>query len=126
MSNLNVVTLIGRLTKDPELRYTQDGTAVANFSLAINEYHTDQAGNKKENTLFVECEAWRKNAENVSEFIKKGKGLIVHGKLKLDKWEKDGVKRSKLKVVAKSIKFFPKDHAVKNPIPVEEEQSAPV
>jgi len=105
--NLNQVTLLGRLTKDPELKYTTSGTAVTSFSLAINEHYKNKEAKKVESTVFVECEAWRKLAENIADYMKKGSPLLVCGKLKLDKWDdKEGKHHSKLKVVANTARFI--------------------
>lgn len=126
MSNFNNVVLAGRITKDPDLKYTTEGKGVCNFTLAINDYWLDKAGKKQETTTFVDCECWGKIAENTAEYMKKGSGLILGGRLKLDRWEKDGQKRSKLKVVATTVKFFPKVTQPKQPnIPAEEEQAGP-
>ncbi len=122
MSNLNHVVLMGRLTKDPELRYTQSGIPVASFTLAINEFYKNKAEEKKETTTFIDCEVWRKLAEVLSEHMKKGSGLCVMGKLRLDKWEKDGQKRSKVKVLCTTVKFLPKGPVTTKPIPETEEQ----
>ena len=107
MANLNKVFLIGNLTRDPELRYTPSGTAVAEFGLAINRRFSSQGGEKKEETCFVDCQAWARSAEVVSEYCKKGSPLFIEGRLKLDSWEgRDGQKRSKLRVVVENFQFL--------------------
>lgn len=122
MSNLNHVVLMGRLTKDPELRYTQSGVPVSSFTLAINEYYKDKAEQSKEITTFIDCEVWRKLAEVLAEHMEKGSGLCIMGKLRLDRWEKEGQKRSKVKVICTTIKFLPKGPTTTKPIPETEEQ----
>jgi len=107
MANFNKVLLIGNLTRDPELRYTPGGTAVADFGMAVNRNWTSQGGEKREETLFVDLEAWARTAEVISEYCKKGSPLFVEGRLKLDQWEgRDGQKRSKLRVVVERSQFL--------------------
>ncbi|MHC5077631.1 MAG: single-stranded DNA-binding protein, partial [Planctomycetota bacterium] len=107
MANLNKVFLIGRLTRDPELRYTQTGTAVAEFGLAVNRNYTTAAGEKREETTFVDVIVWQRKAEVICEYMSKGRPIFVEGRLELDKWEtKDGQKRSKLRVVADNFQFL--------------------
>jgi single-strand DNA-binding protein len=107
MPNLNKVHLIGHITRDVELRYTQSGTAVADFGLAINRHYTTQSGEKKEETCFVDVTFWDKQAETLQEYVGKGDPLYVEGRLKLDRWESnDGQKRSKLGVVGQGFQFL--------------------
>lgn len=108
MPNLNLVQLMGNLTRDPEIEYTPKGTAVTKFGLAINEYWTDDSGKKMESTTFVEVNFWGKSAETIGEFCKKGAPLYVQGKLKLDQWEdkQTGAKRSKLYVVGATFQLL--------------------
>ncbi|MCU0722354.1 MAG: single-stranded DNA-binding protein [Planctomycetes bacterium] len=107
MANLNKVFLIGRLTRDPELRYTQSGTAVAEFGLAVNRNFTTSSGEKREETTFVDVIVWRRKAEVVCEYLGKGAPLFVEGRLELDTWEtSEGQKRSKLRVVADNFQFL--------------------
>lgn len=106
MANLNRVLLMGNLTRDPEVKYTPKGTAVGNFSLAINETYKAQDGSTKETTTYVDVEAWGKSAETLKQYVAKGSPLFVEGKLKLDQWESDGQKRSKLKIVLESFQFL--------------------
>ena len=106
MANMNKVFLMGNLTRDPELRYLQNGTAVADFGLAMNETYTKN-GEKVEKTTFVDVEVWRKQAENCSKYLGKGSKALVEGALKLDQWEtEDGQKRSKLKVTGFNVQFL--------------------
>ncbi len=107
MANLNKVFLIGNLTRDPELRYTPSGTAVADLSIAVNRKYTTASGEKKEETCFVDVTLWARRAEVASQYLKKGSPLFVEGRLQLDKWENnEGQKRSKLKVVAQNFQFI--------------------
>lgn len=98
--SLNLVCLIGNLTRDPEIKYTPSGTACAEFGLAVNEVWFDEAGTKKESVCFVDCTAWKKGAEWAEKYLKKGAEVHITGRLKLDQWEdkETGGKRSKLKV----------------------------
>ena len=100
--NLNTVTLAGNLCRDPELKHTTSGKAVVQFTVAVND---------RDDATFVDCEAWEKTAENVAEYLHKGDGVGVEGRLKMDRWEKDGQKRSKLKVVAFRVQFGDKAKA---------------
>ena len=108
MANVNQVTLIGRLTRDPELRYISSGTAVTEISLAVNKEWWDKATNeKKKKVTFVDITCWAKTAEAVCQYMSKGRELYVFGELELDQWETpDGDKRSKLKVVAAFVQFL--------------------
>lgn len=107
MANLNMVLLIGNLTRDPELRYIPSGAAVANFGLATNRIYTTQDGERKEEVCFVEIVAWSRTAENCANYLSKGSPVFVEGRLQFDSWEtEDGQKRSKLKVVANRVQFL--------------------
>lgn len=107
MANLNKVILIGRLTRDPELRYIPTGAAVCDITLAINRSYTTPNGEKKEETCFVDVTLWKKQAELCAEYLKKGRDVCIEGRLVMDKWETaDGQKRSKLKVVAQGMQFL--------------------
>jgi len=107
MANLNKVMLIGRLTRDPETRYTSGGTAVCEIGLAVNESWTDKQGNRQENTAYVDITLWGRQAEIADEYLNKGSQVFIEGKLKLDQWEtREGEKRSKLKVTATGMQFI--------------------
>ena len=107
MANLNMVLLIGNLTRDPELRYIPSGTAVANMGLATNRIYTTQDGERKEEVCFVEIVVWSKTAENCANYLSKGSSVFVEGRLQFDSWEtEDGQKRSKLRVVANRVQFL--------------------
>lgn len=105
--SVNKVILIGNLTRDVELKYTQSNKAVARIGLAMNSKWKGQDGTWKEEVTFVDCEAWGTTAENMSKYLTKGRQVYVEGRLKLDEWEdQSGQKRSKLKVVIESCLFI--------------------
>ena len=106
-ANLNKVLLIGNLTRDPELKYTSSGTALANFGMAINRTYTDTNGEKAEDVCFIDVVAWNRLAEVSGEHLAKGSPVFMEGRLQMDSWEQeDGKKRSKLKVMAQNIQFL--------------------
>ena len=106
MANFNRVILAGNLTADPELRYTQSGLAVARVRLAVNERYTS-GGEKKERTLFIDCTGFGKRAEIISEYMSKGRSILIEGRLVLDSWtDKDGQKRSKHQVNIDNFTFL--------------------
>ena len=108
MSNLNKVMLVGRLGKDPELRYTTDGTPVATFTMATSETFKDKSGTKQERTEWHTIVAWRKLAEIAGEYLKKGRLVYVEGKIQSREWEgKDGIKRRQYEIIASDMKMFP-------------------
>lgn len=103
--NLNRVFLAGNCTRDVELKHTQGGHAVANLGIAINRKF--KVGDEtREDVVFVDLEAWGATAENLAKFFGKGKPIFVEGRLKLDQWEKDGQKFSKLRVVVERFEFI--------------------
>jgi single-strand DNA-binding protein len=108
MANFNKVYLIGNLTRDPELRVTPKGTAICQFGLAVNRQFKDESGALRDDTTFVDIEAWGKQGETISKYCTKGRPLFVEGRLKLDQWEDktSGQKRSKLKVVLEGFQFL--------------------
>jgi single-strand DNA-binding protein len=108
MPSLNKVLLMGHLTRDPELRVTPKGTAICQFGLAINRQWKTEAGEKQEEVLFVDLEAWGKTGETIAKYLHKGRGIYVEGRLKLDQWEDKNTKekRSKMKVVVDSFQFL--------------------
>jgi single-strand DNA-binding protein len=108
MANFNKVILAGNLTRDPELRYTPKGTAVARLTLAINRNYTTETGEKKEEVSFVDVDAWARQAEIIAQYMKKGRPLLVEGRLKQDTWEDKTThqKQSKLKVVLEQFSFL--------------------
>src|SRR5688572_24203340 len=103
MASYNRVVLIGNLTRDPELRYIASGTAGCDIGLAVNDRRKGPNGDWIEETTFVNVTLWSRTAEVVSEYCTKGAPLFVEGRLKLDTWEKDGKKNSKLRVVGEKI-----------------------
>lgn len=104
---LNTVILAGRLTRDPEVKTLAGEKAVVSFSLAINRRFKGADGELKEEVTFVDCEAWNRLAELVGQYLVKGSGCYVEGRLKLDSWQdKDGKNRSRLKVVAETVQFM--------------------
>jgi len=105
MSNLNKVLLMGRLTCDPELRVNSIGISVCKFSIAVNRKFKRQDGEVKEETCFIDVDAFGKQAEVIHKYFVKGKLIFVEGRLKLDQWESEGQKRSKLSVVLESFQF---------------------
>jgi len=106
MASFNRVILMGNLTRDPELRYLQSGMAVTEFGLAVNDRKKNPNGEWVDDPVFVDITLWGRTAEVVSEYCSKGKPLFVEGRLKLDTWETDGQKRSKLKVVGDRIQLL--------------------
>ena len=109
MANLNQVFLIGRLTRDPELRYVPSGKAVANLGLATSRVFTTQDGERREEVCFVRIVVWGKQAENCSQYLNKGSQIFVEGRLQSRSWEaEDGTKRNTLEVVARRIQFLDK------------------
>lgn len=102
---INRVVLVGRLTRDPEMRYTQSGIAVARFTLACDRPFTGQDGKKE--TDFIDCLVWRKQAENVAQYLKKGNMAGVDGRLQISSYEgQDGQRRQRAEVVADGVRFL--------------------
>lgn len=106
MANMNRVFLAGNLTRDPEIRYTQGGKAIADLNLAINRRYKASSGELKEDTCFVNIVAWERQAELAGEYLRKGSSVLIEGSLRLDQWEANGEKRSRLRVVADRIQFL--------------------
>ena len=108
MANLNKVMLIGNLTRDPELRHTPKGTAVAELGLAINRVWKDEQGQKQEETTFVDVTLWGRQAELAQQYLAKGNPVYIEGRLNLDTWDDKatGQKRSKLKVIGENLQFL--------------------
>jgi len=105
MASYNRVILVGNLTRDPELKWLQSGTAVCELGLAINE-RTKRGDSWEETVLFVDVTLWAKTAEVAAEYLHKGSPVLIEGRLKLDTWEKDGQKRSKLRVVGERMQML--------------------
>jgi single-strand DNA-binding protein len=108
MASFNKVILMGNLTRDPELRYTPKGTAIAKVGLAVNRVWTNEAGEKKEEVTFVDVDIFGRTAENVGQYMRKGRPMLVEGRLKLDQWDdkQTGQKKSRLGVVAETVQFL--------------------
>ncbi len=108
MANFNKVILAGNLTRDPEMRYTPKGTAVARIGLAINRTWKNEAGESQTEVTFVDVEAFGRQAEVISQYMKKGRPFLVEGRLKLDQWEDKNThqKQSKLKVILEGFSFI--------------------
>jgi single-strand DNA-binding protein len=108
MANFNKVILAGNLTRDPELRYTPKGTAVAKLGLAINRVWKNEAGETKEEVTFVDVDAFGRTAENIGKYLRKGRPILIEGRLRLDSWEdkQTNQKKSKLGVVLETFQFL--------------------
>lgn len=132
--NFNRVTLAGNLTREPDVKFLPNGGAVAGFCLAINRKFKGPDGSAKEETTFVDVDAWGRTAELVGQYLTKGQPCFIEGRLRLDSWDdkKTGEKRSKLKVVADSVQFLggKKEHdqhgAEAAPAPQMPQRPAPV
>lgn len=129
MADYNSVVLLGRLCRDPELKYAPSGAPVCTFSVATNQHYTKSDGQKAQSVTFVDVTVWRRLAELCSQFLRKGREVLVSGVLKQDRWidAKTQQPRSKLKVVAREVKFVgprpdaepaePKDAEAETPEP---------
>ena len=108
MASFNKVILIGNLTRDPELKYTPKGTAVAKIGLAVNRSWKSETGETREEVTFIDVDAFGRQAEVIGQYLKKGRPLMVEGRLKLDQWDDKttGQKRSRLGVVLESFQFL--------------------
>ena len=104
MASLNRVILMGNLTRDVELRYTQGGTAVTDLGLAVND-RVKRGGEWVDEATFVDVTLWGRTAEIAGEYLSKGSPVLIEGRLKLDSWEQDGQKRSKLHVVGERMQM---------------------
>jgi len=108
MVSFNKVILLGNLTKDPEIRYNPNGTPVANFSIAVNRRYK-QGDEFKDEVSYFDIVVFGKQAENCSQYLNKGAGVLVDGRLQQRRWETDdGQKRNKVEIVAQNIQFMPK------------------
>jgi single-strand DNA-binding protein len=104
--SLNQVTLMGNLTRDPELRQTPNGQTVTNFSLALNRSYKDQSGEWQEVTDYIDIVCWGPLAERVAQYLSKGRRCLVQGRLQSRSWEQDGQKRNKVEVLASDVTFL--------------------
>ena len=107
MASFNKVILLGNLTRDPELRYTPKGTAVARLGLAVNRRYTGENNQTVEEVTFIDVDAWGKSAELIAQYLRKGNPIFIEGRLKLDQWDdkNSGQKVSKLRVVLETFQF---------------------
>ena len=108
MASFNQVLLIGNLTRDPELRYTPKGMAIAKFGLAVNRTWKTETGESKEEVTFIDIDAFGRQAETIGQYLKKGRPVFIQGRLRLDQWDdkQTGQKRSKLGVVLENFQFI--------------------
>src|SRR6476619_7495807 len=108
MASFNKVILLGNLTRDPEVRYTPKGSAVADLGIAVKRQYTLENGEKREEVTFVDVVLWARTAEIAGEYLKKGRPVLIEGRLQLDTWDdkQSGQKRSKLKVVGEGLQLI--------------------
>lgn len=108
MASFNKVLLLGNLTRDPEVRYTPKGSAVADLGIAVNRQYTLDNGEKREEVTFVDVTFWGRTAEVAGEYLKKGRPVFIEGRLQLDTWDdkQSGQKRSKLKVIGETMQML--------------------
>jgi len=107
MASVNKVILVGNLGRDPELRYTPSGQAVANFTLATNDNYTDKSGERQERTEWHRIVVWARTAELCSQYLSKGRPVYLEGRLQTREWEdKEGVKRQTTEIVANTVQFL--------------------
>ena len=105
--SLNSVNIMGNLTRDPEVKYTASGKAVCNIAIANNRVYSKN-GEKNTEVSYLDVEVWGVVAENCAKYLKKGSGIIVEGRLRQDRWEKDGKTLSRVRIVANNVHFMPK------------------
>src|SRR5215470_1355955 len=108
MASYNKVFLLGNLTRDPEVRYTPKGSAVADLGIAVNRQYTLDTGEKREEVTFVDVTFWGRTAEVAGEYLKKGRSVFIEGRLQLDTWDdkQSGQKRSKLRVIGETMQLL--------------------
>ena len=112
MANYNKVIMMGNLTRDPQLRYLPSKTPVVEFGIATNRKWTGSDGTQRDETCFIDCQAFGRMAENISKYCSKGRPLMIEGRLTLDQWETpDGAKRSKHRITVESFTFVDSGHA---------------
>ncbi|MBN2069618.1 MAG: single-stranded DNA-binding protein [Opitutales bacterium] len=107
MASFNKVILMGNLTRDPETRVTPNGLTICKFGIAVNRVFNSQDGERREEVTFIDCDAFGRQAETISRYLSKGRGIHIEGRLKLDQWDdrNTGEKRSKLGVVVETFQF---------------------
>jgi single-strand DNA-binding protein len=127
MADLNKVFLMGRLTFDPELRYTPSGSAVTELRMAVNRSWTGRDGDRKEESLFIDVTVWDRQAETCCQYLKKGSSVHIEGSLKMDTWDDKttGEKRSKVKVLADRVQFLDRRDSGSGGPGSDQEYSAP-
>src|ERR1043165_6960687 len=108
MASFNKVILMGNLTRDPEVRYTPKGTAIAKIGMAVNRKWTTETGEQKEEVTFVDVDAFGRQAETIGQYLKKGRPILIEGRLRLDQWDdkQTGQKKSRLGVVLETFQFL--------------------
>ena len=106
MSNFNQVILMGNFTRDPQLSYTPNQTPVVEFGLAVNRKWKSEDGSQREEVLFIECQCYGKRAEVIVKHFTKGNPIFVQGRLKQERWEKDSVQHSRIRVMVESFEFI--------------------
>jgi single-strand DNA-binding protein len=125
MRGFNKVVLMGNLTRDPELRAIPSGQNVASFSLAVNRSWKNAAGEQQEAVDYIDCTIWGKPAEIITQYMKKGSGILVSGRLQQRTWEQEGQKRSKVEVVVEDFNFVGGDRGDSSGSYQPSESSAP-
>jgi len=127
MASFNQVTLVGNMVRDPEIRSLQNGTQIAKFTIGVTRKWQTENGEKKEEATFIDIDTFGKVASVVEKFLRKGDPVLVEGRLKMEQWEKDGQKRSKLIVVANSLQLLgkPVDTGARQPIQGSSPAAAP-
>ncbi len=108
MASFNKVILLGNLTRDPEVRYTPKGSAVADIGLAVNRNYTLETGEKREEVTYVDVVLWARLAEIAGEYLKKGRPVLIEGRLQMDTWDdkQSGQKRTKMRVVGETMQLL--------------------
>jgi single-strand DNA-binding protein len=108
MASFNKVILVGNLTRDPEIRYTPKGSAVADIALAVNRNYTLETGEKREEVIYVDVVLWARLAEIAGEYLKKGRPVLIEGRLQMDTWDdkQSGQKRTKIRVVGETMQML--------------------
>jgi len=127
MASFNQVTLVGNMVRDPEIRSLQNGTQIAKFTIGVTRKWQTENGEKKEEATFIDIDTFGKVAAVVEKYLRKGDPVLVEGRLKMEQWEKDGQKRSKLIVVANSLQLLgkPVDTGARQPIQGSSPAAAP-
>ncbi|MBL7077641.1 MAG: single-stranded DNA-binding protein [Kiritimatiellae bacterium] len=125
MSSMNRVFLAGNLTRDPELKQTNSGMAVADLGVAVNERYKNRNGEQVERVCFTDVIVWGRQAETCTQYLTKGAPVLVEGRLQLDRWENaDGQPRSKMRVCANRVQFIGRGHAPDGPADTQHEPVA--